>query len=508
MQIFRAVAGYSFGRADIVRRAMSKKKADVLERERAEFLAGAEKNGYAREDAEQLFNDMLSFASYAFNKAHAVAYGILSYRTAYLKANYPREYYSALITSVLGSTDKMAEYIAECGKENIRILPPDINASYSDFRVEGKHIRFGLKALKNVGERFADHLVEERQRGGKYKSFEDFLQRIPDGDVNKRSLESLVKSGAFDSTGLRRSQLVNTYEAQVEERISAAKNKIDGQLDLFSMMDTSPVKAVKKQEYPDIPEFPRKTLLRMEHEFTGIYFSGHILDGYKKELSKGTITPISKITEAEDVNGEPVYTYPDGGRVTAVGIITAKTGKNTKNGDSMAFLTLEDKGGELEIIAFPKILDRYGDILVCDSVVEVVGTVSQKEDEKPKILIQAVRLLLEDEENPTISEPVPEPPASTPPPKQESPMRHEGNVSPAPIAGHPRKLYVKVPKMEGELFTRVEALLGIFDGTDEVIFYDNSTGKYVKANYLPVAITEFLLGQLRALLGDGSVAIR
>ena len=263
MQIFRAVAGYSFGRADIVRRAMSKKKADVLERERAEFLRGAQENGTSREDAEQLFNDMLSFASYAFNKAHAVAYGILSYRTAYLKANYPREYYSALITSVLGSVDKMTEYITECGKENIKILPPDINTSYPDFRVEGKHIRFGLKALKNVGERFADHLVAERERGGKYKSFEDFLARIPDSDLNKRSLESLVKSGTFDSTGLYRSQLVSSYEAQVEERIYAAKNKIDGQLDMFSMMDAPVAKAIKNHEYPKIPEFPRITLLRM-----------------------------------------------------------------------------------------------------------------------------------------------------------------------------------------------------------------------------------------------------
>ena len=497
MQIFRAVAGYSFGRADIVRRAMSKKKADVLEKERQEFLCGAEANGIEREKAEQLFNDMLSFASYAFNKAHAVAYGILSYRTAYLKANHPREYYSALITSVLGSVDKMSEYITECGKENIKILPPDINHGFPDFRVEGSHIRFGLKALKNVGERLAEHIVSERERNGPYQSFEDFLARMPDSDINKRSIEALVKSGAFDSTGTRRSQLVESYEAQVEERLSAARNKIVGQLDLFSMMDTPIPKAASKQEYPDIPEFPRKTLLRMEHEFTGIYFSGHILDGYKQNLDRIHALPISEITKAEDANGETVYTFPDGERATVAGVITARTQKNTKTGDPMAFLTLEDRSGEMEIVAFPKIYGRYADLLVCDAVVEVVGTVSQKEEEKPKLLIQAVRALVED--------------GDAPPKEQETPKERTIQQNPSPkarIITHPCKLYVKVPAMHGELFTRTEALLGIFEGGDEVIFYDQENQKYIKANYLRVEVTDFLINQLASILGNDAVVVK
>jgi len=520
MQIFRAVAGYSFGRADIVRRAMAKKKADVLEKERAQFLAGAEQNGYSRDAAEQLFNDMLSFASYAFNKAHAVAYGILSYRTAYLKANYPREYYAALITSVLGSVDKMAEYIAECGKESIKILPPDINKSYSDFRVEGKHIRFGLKAMKNVGERFSAHIIAERERGGDFRSFEDFLERMPDGDINKRSIESLVKSGAFDSTGLRRSQIVTVYESMVEDRISAAKNKVDGQLDLFSMMDSTYVQPTKKQEYPDMPEFTHKTLLRMEREFTGIYFSGHILDGYSQEIARSRSISIGKILEADEVNGETVYSFPDGGKATVVGIITAKVGKNTKSGDTMAFLTLEDKTGEMEIIAFPKVLLRHEDLLVCDSVVEVVGTVSLKEDEKPKLLIQTVRGIKEDGAAPSSPEikqtlPAEQEHSSEAPPVPAAPAMANSTVSPATVkpvvrivGSNARKLYVKVPSMQGPIFRRVEALLGIFEGSDSVIFYDQENGKYIKANYLHVAATDFLVDQLQKILGVGTVAVK
>ena len=223
-------------------------------------------------------------------------------------------------------------------------------------------------------------------------------------------------------------------------------------------------------------------------------------------------TPIAKITEYEDVNGEPNYTFPDGERVTVAGVITAKVGKNTKSGDSMAFLTLEDKSGELEIVAFPKILDRYGDFLVCDSVVEVVGTVSQKEDEKPKILIQALRSIPEDsEKSRTI-----DPPISVAPAAQASSSvranayQKEERNPPHDVTAQnrARKLYVKVPSMEGEPFKRAEALLGIFDGADEVIFYNVENGKYIKANYLSVSITDFLLDQLRKILGDNSVAVK
>ena len=238
MQIFRVLAGYSFGHADVVRRAMSKKKAGVMEAERDAFLAGCAQNGIARDVAEDIFTDMADFAHYAFNKSHAAAYAVISYRTAYLKAHYPKAYFAALLTSELGNMPKIAEYIAELGKHGIRVLPPDINESQAVFHVSGDHIRFGLLALKNIGRSFLENVVRERAQSGPYRSFDDFLDRMSNGDLNKRQVESLIKAGAFDTLGVFRSQLMAVYEPMIDRLQSKNRTNLTGQLDMFSMPGT------------------------------------------------------------------------------------------------------------------------------------------------------------------------------------------------------------------------------------------------------------------------------
>jgi len=301
MQIFRQLAGFSFGHADIVRRAMSKKKAGVMEAERTAFLEGCAKNGISRDVAEQLFADMESFANYAFNKSHAAAYAVISYRTAYLKQHYPKAYFSALLTSELGNMPKIAEYIAEVGRRGVRVLPPDINESNVNFHVCGDHIRFGLLALKNVGRQFLSAVVEERERG-RYRSFDDFLERLADRDLNKRQVESLIKSGAFDSLGIYRSRLLAVYESLIDAQQSRNRMNLTGQLDMFSAIDAERPSV----EYPNLPEFEFNELLAQEKEATGMYFSGYILDGFSKALANPAILEMRTLLETDE-NGESAF---------------------------------------------------------------------------------------------------------------------------------------------------------------------------------------------------------
>ena len=390
MRIFREVAGFSLGHADIIRRAMSKKKAGVMEAEREAFIAGAAKNGVPRDAAEGLFDDMASFASYAFNKSHAAAYALISYRTAYLKRHYPAEYIAALLTSVLGSPPKIAEYMDEAKRFGITVLPPNINESGVDFSVspDGKSIRFGLLALKNIGKQFAMNVVAKREIGGKYVDFADFLARIGDVEANKRMTEALVKAGAFDCL-VKRSQLVATWERQLEAAEAERRIGLTGQLGLGGTQ-------TMKYVYPDVPEFPVKELLLLEKEASGLYFSGHILDGYSAAIGALGAVPIGEITGGQsddaDVAGDDIAqdgrAFKDGDSVAVAGIVTRRINKATKSGDRMAFITLEDKTGEIEVIAFPRTLTDYGWALESDSVVAVNGTLQYKEDDAPKLLLR------------------------------------------------------------------------------------------------------------------------
>jgi DNA polymerase-3 subunit alpha len=493
MQIFRELAGYSFGHADVVRRAMAKKKASVLAAEREAFLSGCAVNGIAAETAGELFEDLASFANYAFNKSHAAAYAVISYRTAYLKEHAPRAYFAALLTSELGNMPKIAEYIAEVGKRGIRVLPPDINASDIDFSVSGKDIRFALLALKNVGRQFLSAVVEERRRGGAYRSFDDFLDRMSTADLNKRQIESLIKSGAFDTLGVCRSRLMAVYESMIDRVQSKNRTNLTGQLDMFSAIpDERPDIA-----YPDLPEFPLKELLMQEKEAAGMYFSGHILDGFAKALSAPEITEMRELAETDEAGD---FLHDDRERVTVAGIITAMTVKQTKNGDRMAFFTLEDRYSEMECLVFPKVLERFADILTLDAVVRVSGNLSLREDENPKIVLSEALRLNEDGHEPS---PAPAAPAVTvKTPAAEKPAARFA-VDPA----NAKILYLRVPDLSSALWRKANNILEIFEGTLPVSVYSKATASYTKLSY-GFDCTPFTLRELVDILGEENVVLK
>ena len=475
MQIFRRLAGYSYARADIVRRAMSKKKASVLSAERDGFVRGAGERGVPREAAEALFDRMQSFAEYAFNKSHAAAYATLSFRTAYLKAHHPREYMAALLTSVLGDMTKTAEYIAEATRYGIAVLPPDINESRMTFSVSGENIRFGLLALRNVGRPFVEAILAERA-ARPFTSFGDFLERMSGKDMNRRQVETLIKCGAFDRLGVFRSRLLSVYEAMLDEIAQRDRAGVTGQMDIFSMGD-APEKA-PEYRYPDIPEFGVRELLTLEKESSGMYFSGHIIEDYGKHMKTLSCTPISEILDGFGEEGEGA-TYTEGQRITVGGVITRRTVKNLKNGSTMGFLTLEDRYGEIDGIVFAKTLDSLGRYLIQDTAVAVTGKLSCKEGERPEIIVMSVTPLRSD---------------------TESPPRETG--------GAPRRLFLRVPSLDSDSCRMALRLLERTTGEIGIAVYDASSEKYVTVSDRYVSADPDLLTSLYRILGRENVVLR
>ncbi len=490
MEIFRSVAGYSFGHADLVRRAMSKKHADELEAEREGFLDGAVKNGVSRENAVKLFDSMADFAKYAFNKSHAAAYSMISYRIAYLKRHYPREYMSALLGSVLGNMGKVAEYIADCGKMSIRVLPPDINHSNTHFHVDGKDIRFGLLALKNVGKLFAEQIVHERKTAP-FKSFEDFVSRMSHYDLNKRQLETLIKAGTFDSLGVYRSRLLASYEKILETASESGRGNLEGQLDMFS---AAPQGVIEKPsfEYPNIPEFSPRQLLMLEKECSGMSFSGHLLDGYSKHIASLAYTSIADLNDADQQEK-----FSEKSRVICVGMIGNVTFKNTKNNEKMAFFTLDDKFSSIECIVFPKVYERFSSLIYVDSAVVVNGTVSARDDDM-KIIVNSIQELIENNNyHETLSENMI--------PKTSSAKYDQSKRKELPFKIHDGgKLYVRVPSLSDTVSEKVKNLIELFDGSTQVIFYDSEKGNY--SSYSShFNLTPFTFAEMQELLGEENV---
>ncbi len=566
MSIFRVMAGYTYGHADIVRRAMSKKKASVLEAERADFVAGAEKNGMTHDEANQLFDDMGSFANYAFNKSHAAAYALISYRTAYLKAHHPGAYFAALLTSVLGNQPKMAEYTAECAKYGIRVLPPDINESQMNFHAtgtgKGGYIRYGLLALKNVGEAFLAAILAERRRKP-FISFEDFLDRLSGQDMNKRQVEALIKAGAFDSFPTHRAQLLAVYESMIEARSAKTRANLEGQMDMFAMTDD--IRAVPAVVYPDVPRYSLREKLMLEKEASGMFFSGQLLDDYTQCVEALKPTPISELLSDEE--NEDVPLLPDKAKISVAGIITAVTHKTTKKDERMAFFTVEDAGGTIECLAFPKVYRRDHEIIAADYAVFVDGNLSVREDEAPKILVTTMGLLVDNDHftgsDPRVKEnssPVrPAPPqapaqSASAPSGAEAPRPQAGTgfynpyeaMTPAraynpyesmPAAARPvrqvaqgtapgaypagisrterstppappKKLYLRVPERESRETKKALNLAAIFcDGGTEMILYDMKEKKYLSTG-MHMTVTPYILSKLEAVLGKENVVAK
>ncbi len=491
MSIFREIAGYSFGHADIVRRAMAKKKASVLEAERDNFVEGAAKNGVDREKAEQLFDDMSSFANYAFNKSHAAAYAIISFRTAYLKAHYPCEYMAALMTSVLGNLPKLAEYISECSKYRISVLPPDINKSGMYFTPNDGNILFGLLALKNIGKQFLDDILKER-KNAPFSGFDDFVNRMSEYDLNKRMVESLIKSGAFDSLGQTRSSILAVYEKIIDIASEKKRRNLSGQLDIFSAVEDEPSLS-SSYDFPDMPEFTLKEKLMLEKECSGMYFSGHLLDSYSKNIAAMDIVPISEVLENE-ARDERIP-------IKIAAIISGVTVKTTRRDEKMAFITVEDRYGELECIAFSVQYAKFSHLFRVDNAVYISGSLTLKDDEAPRLIISAVKELVENSEYDMIS-------VSEKKDGEARPTTDTRNVVKASATiGDPHRLFLRVHDMECESYRKALNLVTIFDGRTAVIFYDSSQKKYISTN-MGADVSEYLLKELSGILGDDNVVLK
>lgn len=380
MEIFRSLAGYSLGRADIVRRAMSKKKHDVMEKERTTFVEGCGKNGISKETANSIFDDMTSFASYAFNKSHSAAYALVAYQTAYLKCHYPAEFMAALMTSVIDWTDKVTMYISECNRMGIEVLRPDVNFSRAQFTTDFGKIRFGLLAVKNLGRSFIDAIYKERCLNGKYTSFYDFVKRVYSKDFNKRAVESLIKCGALDSFSLNRREMMLNLNSVVASVEITKRRNIDGQIGLF---DLGNIEDSSEPELDRADEFGRLEMLNYEKETTGLYISGHPMAEYVGLSKQIKAAPVSDLLEAA---GDAASPYKDGAVVKVFGIISSVKKKITKNDSTMAFVTVEDVTGSVEIIVFPKVYERYANMLSVGSVTVIKGRLSLRDDEDSKIV--------------------------------------------------------------------------------------------------------------------------
>ena len=394
MQIVRNLAGYTLGRSDLVRRAMSKKKAAVMEKERQNFVYGNEEegvpgciaNGISEQTANKIYDDMIDFAKYAFNKSHAAAYAVVSYQTAFLKYYYPVEFMAALMTSVIEMPTKVAEYIQVCRQMNIKILPPDVNRGAYGFSVDNGAIRYGLSAIKSVGRPVINALVEEREANGEYRSLKDFIERLT-GTVNKRAIENFIKAGALDCLEGNRRRKMNVYGQIVDSIAQEKKNSFAGQMSLFDLVSDE-----EKKEYeirmPDVEEYDKEMILAFEKDVLGIYLSGHPLERYRNIMEKMISAKTTDFQPDEESGIPKVY---DGQKVIIGGMITEKTIKYTRNNKVMAFLTVEDLLGTVEIVVFPRDYEKWQSMLNEDARVFVQGRVNAEDDKPSKLILEKVR---------------------------------------------------------------------------------------------------------------------
>ena len=394
MQIVRNLAGYTLGRSDLVRRAMSKKKASVMEKERQNFVYGNEAegvpgciaNGIDEATANKIYDEMIDFAKYAFNKSHAAAYAVVSYQTAYLKYYYPVEFMAALMTSVIDFPNKVAEYILVCRQMGIKILPPDVNCGMYGFSVDNGAIRYGLSAIKSVGRPVIESLVKEREENGQYRSLKDFMERNSP-QMNKRAVENFIKAGALDCLDGNRRQKMLVYQKISDSISQDKKNSLAGQMSLFDLVSEEDKKEFEIR-MPDVEEFGKEELLGYEKEVLGIYLSGHPLENYRGMMEKTISAKTSDFQQDEETNLPKVT---DGQKVIIGGMITDKTIKYTKNNKVMAFLTVEDLVGTVEVVVFPRDYEKSQQFLNEEGRVFIQGRVSAEDDRASKLILEKIR---------------------------------------------------------------------------------------------------------------------
>lgn len=480
MQIFRELAGFSLGRADLVRRAMSKKKFDVMEKERKNFVYGSEecdgaiKRGVDEKTANEIFDQMLSFASYAFNKSHAAAYAFVSYQTAYLKCHYPVEFMAALMTSVLENTDKLISYIAACNEMGIRVLPPDISQSETYFSVSDNNIRFGLLAIKNLGKGVITSIINSRNREGQFTSFYDFCKRLNGREFNKKAIESLIKSGALDSLGHNRQQMMLGYLTVLDRIESENKRTLYGQTNLFAMGSEADV-VDHTNDLPNTPEYTKDIILRFEKETIGMFLSGHPVSPYSDIIKKNNFATSSLLMDEESK-------YSDGDKISILGVITQIKTKNTRSNKTMAIVQLEDLEGTVEILMFPNVYFKYESSLYeysrddKKSIVVINGTVDSKDEGSIKILCDSV----------------------------SSPSDY------ATSAPSDKKLFIKVPSNDSYEYNTALKLINRCDKGDYSVFIRLAdTNALIKLNNrISIGTNNDFINALKQVLGDENVATR
>lgn len=488
MQIFRKLAGFSLGRADIVRRAMSKKKKDVMEKEHQVFIhglvnesgnievEGCIRRGISEEVASSIYSEMESFASYAFNKSHAAAYALISYQTAYLKCKYPKEYMASLITSVFDNINKAVEYIEECRNLKINVLPPNINESEDAFTVSGSDIRFGLLAIKSLGKAPIEKILEERKYG-KFKSLYDFCKRMHNKDIQKKVVENLIKGGAFDNMGANRRQMLAVLDSIFEGLATEKKNNIKGQIGFFDTVESEKDSFIK---FPDLEEFPQKELFKMEKEITGLYMSGHPLAEFTDLIKNqsyakiGDIISISKVEEAK---------YKDGDKIKILAIISDVKLKTSKNNNTFAYVNIEDMYGSMEMMVFGSVLEKSSFLLMEGNIVEIHARISVREDEEPKLICDEI----------------------IPPAKINRNKINSNEEKVSKNAG----LYIKVKKKESFEYERAMLLLSIFEGTTPVyIFFEESNKLVLAPRKLWISKNDVLIEELKRKIGDKNVVLK
>ena len=491
IEIFRRLGGYTMGQADNIRRAISKKKMKIIEAERKVFvygdpeknIPGCVDNGISENVGQSLYDEIVAFANYAFNKAHAVCYAVVSYQTAYLKCHYPREYMAALMTSVLDSAVKVSGYIAECKEMGIQTLPPDINRSGDVFTVEGPNLRFGMAAVKNIGRGLIRSVVEKRTEGGPFKSLEDFLTRMGEGELNKRAVENLIKCGAMDCFGNHRSELLAVYESMMDSLAISRKKNLEGQMGLFGMLeDDEPGTSIP---IPKLPEISAADRMAMEKETTGLYLSGHPMDDYRALLKNTHVVPIGVLLDEES-------RYQDDQIVSVAGIVQTIKMKTTRNNSMMAYITLEDDTAAIEMLAFSNVLSQFGGYLKENSPVVITGRLSLRDDKDPQIVINRARPMSD------FADGVPVEPEE---PRYE--RREQMPRGPQLLPGS--TLYLQLPSESDPRYRKTRAIVNMFpgEGIVKVFFADTRRMRGARAAFDSRMVTE-----LRTVLGEANVVIK
>ena len=486
IRIFQELGGFSLGQADMVRRAISKKKAKEIEKERQAFVYGDKErgitgcvaNGIEEATAQAIYDEIFDFANYAFNKAHAVSYAVVAYQTAYFKCHYTKEYMAALLTSVLDNSDKVAGYIGECRECGIALLPPDVNRSYDRFTVEPEGIRFGLVAIKNIGRGFIQSVVREREQRGFFRSFQDFCQRMYDcGDMNKRAVENLIRSGTFDSLGDRRSQLIAVYETVLDAIGSTRRQNVEGQLDMFGGSSGQEHEAARIH-LPDIPEYSATEQMHMEKEPTGLYLSGHPMTDWRPTAQRGGAVPIHEIMDDFASEDGPVR-FADGQNVTVAGIVTSSRTRTTKNNTLMAYVVVEDETAAIELLCFSRTIDQCGSYMAVNTPVLVKGRLSVRDEKPPQIMCDSIYPL-----------------------EQSIPVGEEHR----PAAPKERSvIYLRVPSMDSREFRHISLVMTMFEGDTPLKVRVADTGKMLGTTCLDHPA---FLQECREWLGQENVVVR